>query len=83
LLHLPDRSLYGLLKVVEKNGPFLLVFSQIVALTIPHRSVVAGLLLVAILLPPLFEMKLALSRTEGANAHFRGGGGDVPARRED
>ena len=38
LLHLPDRALYDLLKVVEKNGPFLLVFSQIVALTIPRRS---------------------------------------------
>ena len=39
LLHLPDRFLYDLLKVAEKNGPFLLVFSQIVALTIPRRSV--------------------------------------------
>jgi hypothetical protein len=55
LLHLPDRSLYDLLKVVEKNGPFLLGFSQIVALTIPRRSVVAGLLLVAILFPPLLK----------------------------
>src|SRR5512145_1831011 len=72
LLHLPDRSLYDLLKVVEKNGPFLLVFSQIVALTIPRRSVVAGLLLVvAILFPPWFEMKLALSRERECQSCWR------------
>ena len=66
-------SLYDLLKVVEKNGPFLLVFSQLVALTISRRSVVAGLLLVAILFPPLFEMKLALSQEEESQCTFQGG----------
>jgi hypothetical protein len=49
--------LNGREKVVAKNGPFSLVFSQIVALMFPHRSVVAGRLdgcfLVAILFPPL------------------------------
>jgi hypothetical protein len=37
---------------------------MIVALTTPRRSVVVGLLLVAILFPPSFEMKLALSQEE-------------------
>jgi hypothetical protein len=60
--------------VVEKNVPFSLIFSQIVALTIPRRSVVKGLLLfVAILFPPFFEMKLALSRTEESQSTFQGG----------
>ena len=52
LRHAPDWSLNGREKVVEKNGPFSLVFSQIVALMLPHRSVFAGCLLVAILFPP-------------------------------
>jgi len=42
-------------KNCAKNGPFSLVFSQIVALMLPHRSVFAGLLLVAIVFPPLLE----------------------------
>ena len=40
-------------------------------LTIPRRSVVAGLLLVAILFPPLFEIKLALSREEESQCTFQ------------
>ena len=40
------------LKVVEKNGPFSLTICQMVALMLPHRSVFAGCLLVAILVPP-------------------------------
>jgi len=47
--------LNGREKVVEKNGPFSLLFSQIVALMLPHRSWFAGLLLVAILFPPLLK----------------------------
>jgi hypothetical protein len=42
-------------KVVAKNGPFSLMFCQIVALMFPHRSVVAGRLdelLVTMVLPP-------------------------------
>ena len=35
--------------------PFSLTFSQIVALMLPHRSVFAGLLLVAIVFPPLLK----------------------------
>ena len=35
--------------------PFSLTFCQIVALMLPHRSVFAGLLLVAILFPPLLK----------------------------
>jgi hypothetical protein len=40
---------------VAKNGPFSLTFCQIVALMLPHRSVVAGRLdelLVAMVFPP-------------------------------
>jgi hypothetical protein len=48
----PGLILERVEKVVEKNRPFSLVFSQIVALMLPHRSVFAGLLLVAILFPP-------------------------------
>jgi hypothetical protein len=48
--------LNGREKVVEKNGPFSLTLCQIVAyLMFPHRSVFAGLLLVAILFPPLLK----------------------------
>ena len=47
--------LNGREKVVEKKGPFSLMFSQIVALMFPHRSVFAGLLLVAIFFPPLLK----------------------------
>jgi hypothetical protein len=47
--------LNGREKVVAKNGPFSLVFSQIVALMLPHRSVLAGLLWVVILFPPLLK----------------------------
>ncbi|HMF86070.1 MAG TPA: hypothetical protein VK598_06935 [Nitrospiraceae bacterium] len=43
------------LKVVEKYGPFSLTLCQMVALMLPHRSVFVGLLLVAILLPPLLK----------------------------
>jgi hypothetical protein len=53
--HAPDRSLNGQENVVAKNGPFSLTFCQIVALMLRHRSVLAGLLLVAILFPPLLE----------------------------
>jgi hypothetical protein len=42
-------------KVVAKNGPLSLVFCQIVALMLPHRSVFAGCLFVAILFPPLLK----------------------------
>jgi hypothetical protein len=42
-------------------GPFSLIFCQIVALMLPHRSVFAGCLLVAILVPPLLKW-LALSQ---------------------
>jgi hypothetical protein len=35
-------------EVVEKNGPFSLLFCQIVALMLPHRNVFAGLLLVVL-----------------------------------
>ena len=35
--------------------PFSLTFCQIVALMLPHRSWFAGLLLVAILFPPLLK----------------------------
>jgi hypothetical protein len=38
---------------------------------LPHRSVFAGCLLVAILFPPLFEMKWLSHRKRRANAHFR------------
>jgi hypothetical protein len=77
--------LYDLLKDVEKNGPFSLMFSQIVALTIPRRSVVAGLFLVAIWFPPLFEMKLALLREEESQCTFQKETGSkaVAERRED
>lgn len=51
-------------EVVEKNEPFSLEFSQIVALMLPYCSVLAGLLLVAILIPPWFELKVSLSRKE-------------------
>ena len=44
LRHAPDWSLNGREEVVEKNGPFSLRFSQIVALMLPHRSRFAGLL---------------------------------------
>jgi hypothetical protein len=47
--------LNGREKVVAKNGPFSLTFCQIVALMLPHRSVFAGCLLVAILFPPLLK----------------------------
>ena len=41
---------------------------------LPQRSVWVGfLLLVAILFPPLFEMKLALSRKEESQCTFQGG----------
>ena len=122
-------------KVVEKNGSFSLTFCQIVALMLPYRSVLAGLLLrgvcpiltvllrrticdhlrrarpekilngfqrihlrffhacglasghtsfassrramsdrlLAILFPPVFKMKLALSREEESQCTFRGG----------
>src|SRR5262249_17648537 len=70
----PDRSLNGREKVVAKNDPFSLTFCQIVALMLPHRSVWVGfLLLVAILFPPLFEMKLALSGEEESQCTFQGG----------
>ncbi|MDR4469870.1 MAG: hypothetical protein MRJ68_16495 [Nitrospira sp.] len=52
-------------KVVAKNGPFSLVFCQIVALMFPHRSVVAGRLdwwLVAVVCPPC--VTVSLSREE-------------------
>ena len=39
---MPDGSLSGREKVVEKNGPFSLTFSQIVALMFAHRGVFAG-----------------------------------------
>lgn len=38
----PDSSLNGRKKVVAKTGPVSLTFCQIVALMLPHRSVVAG-----------------------------------------
>jgi hypothetical protein len=50
--------LNGREKVVAKNGHFSLTFCQMVALMLPHRSVVAGRLdklLVAILFPPLLK----------------------------
>jgi hypothetical protein len=68
----PDWSLNGRAKLVAKNGPFSLTFCQIVALILPQRSVLVGLL-VAILFPPLFEMKLALSREEESQCTFQGG----------
>ena len=60
-------------------------FSQIVALMIPRRSVVVGFLLVAILFPPLFAMKLALSPKEESQRTFQGGTKQRPwpACRED
>jgi hypothetical protein len=42
-------------KNCAKNGPFSLTFCQIVALMLPHRSQFEGLLLVAILFPPLLK----------------------------
>lgn len=60
-------------KVVAKNHPFSLVFSQIVALIFIHRSWFAGFLLfVAISLPPWLEMKLALAQAEESQGTFRG-----------
>ena len=50
--HAPDWSLNGRANVVAKNGPFSMVFSQIVALMLPHHSWLAGCLLVAIVCPP-------------------------------
>jgi hypothetical protein len=47
--------LNGREKVMAKKGPFSLAFCQIAALMLPHRSVFAGLLLVAILFPPLLK----------------------------
>jgi hypothetical protein len=47
--------LNGREKIAEKNGPFSLVFSKIVALMLPDRSWFAGVLLVAILFPPLLK----------------------------
>jgi hypothetical protein len=47
--------LNGREKVVAKNGLFSLTFCQIVALMLPHHSVVAGRLdelLVAMVFPP-------------------------------
>ena len=55
-------------KVVAKNGPFSLTFCQIVALMLPHRSVFAGLLLVAIFLPPLLKWRWLSHRKKRANA---------------
>jgi hypothetical protein len=42
-------------KNCAKNGPFSLTFGQIVALILPHCSWFAGLLLVAIVFPPLLK----------------------------
>ena len=68
----PDSSLKGREKVVAKNGPFSLVFRHIMALMLPQRSVREGfLLLIAILFPPLFEMKLALSGEEESQGTFQ------------
>jgi len=54
--HVPRVRRYcGRENVVEKKSPFSLTFCQIVALMLPHRSLFAGLLLVAILFPPLLK----------------------------
>jgi hypothetical protein len=45
------RAEKGRYVVVEKKGPFSPMFCQIVALTFPHQSVLAGFLLVALLFP--------------------------------
>jgi hypothetical protein len=62
--------LNGREKVVEKNWVFPLLFCQIVALMLPHRSVFAGLLLVAILFPPWLKWSWLSHRKRRANAHF-------------
>jgi hypothetical protein len=80
--HAPDWSLSGREKVVEKNGPFSLLFCQIVALMLPHRSVFAGCLLVAILFPcilnkpeqlrgPLSPHRKAGTQTREAGAYLQ------------
>jgi hypothetical protein len=51
--------LNGREKVVAKNGPFSLAFCQIVALMLPHRSVVASRLdelVVAILVSSFLDL---------------------------
>jgi hypothetical protein len=62
--------LNGRENVVAKNGPFSLVFSQIVALMLPHRSVFAGLLLVAIVFPPWLKYSGLSHRKRRAHALF-------------
>jgi hypothetical protein len=58
---------------VEKNGPFALIFSQMVALTIPRLSVVVGCLFGSHLVSSFIEMKLALSQEEESQCTFQEG----------
>ena len=69
----PGLTLNGREKVVEKNGPFSLTFFQIVALMLPHRSVVTGLLFGSHLMSSFVEMKLALSQEEESQRAFQRG----------
>jgi hypothetical protein len=59
-----------LVKFLEKNGPFPLLFCQIVALMLPHRSIFTGLMLVANLFPPFLKRSWLSHRKMRANAQF-------------
>ena len=65
--------MYYLLNVVEKNGPLGLIFTQIVDLTTPRRSVGCGFIGVSHLVSSFVEMKLALSQEEKSQSIFQGG----------